>query len=70
MWSSVTLSARPTWDLISYSVTAVWLEDPDAEPVVLTRSGTCRLTDSWLPLDVLEAVTRDLATLRLPKQPD
>lgn len=61
MFTSITLSTRIVLDLVDYSVNATWRDDPDAEAVYMTRSGSVRLNPFSEPEDIISAC---LAALR------
>jgi hypothetical protein len=56
MWSSIHLSALPVWGEVSYTVTATWRDDHEAEPVTLTRSGIAQVHPHDDPIGMLQAV--------------
>lgn len=62
MWSQVQISTFQVWDDLQWRATAIWQDDPDQEPIVLAKSGTCPIGDADSPEAVLRAVVSALAT--------
>ena len=54
MWTSVHLTVRVVLDLAEWQGTAVWQDDPDVDPVSISRSGTTRVHPYDAPQDVLQ----------------
>lgn len=40
MWTNISLNTHLVWEDVLWSVTAIWVEDHDAEPVTIQRTGT------------------------------
>lgn len=63
MWTAVHLSVQVTLDLARWHASALWLDDPSVEPVMLNRGGDVRVHPYDSPPQilarVLAEVTRD-----------
>lgn len=55
MWTNVSLNCHPIWDEVQWSVTAIWRDTIDAEPVMLTRTGRASMGDHDSPERILTA---------------
>ena len=53
MWTNISLNTHLVWETVLWTVTAVWLEDEDAEPVAIQQTGTAALRDSDDPEAIL-----------------
>jgi len=60
MWTAVHLSVQLTLDLARWHASALWLDDPALDPVMLTKSGHVRVHPYDSPDAVLARVLDDL----------
>jgi hypothetical protein len=58
MWTHVHLACHLVWDDVLWSVTAVWQDDHDSEPVTITRSGRAAVAGLDHPHEHLLAAVR------------
>lgn len=65
MWTSVHLSVTPVWDQVLWHVTATWADDPQSQPVVLTKGGQTRAHPYESPTGLLLAALDEM----LPEEP-
>lgn len=67
MWVSVRLSSHQVWDEVLWSAIAVWQEDDDQEPIVLTKEGRAPLGEHEDPASLLVA---SLSAIQAPGADD
>jgi hypothetical protein len=63
MWTHVSLNAHIVWDDALWTLTALWVDDPESEPIALERSGRVPLGGDDGPQHV---ITQVLAALSRP----
>ena len=60
MWTSVNLTLTLLWDDLLWWASGTWQDDPDAEPVVLAKSGRLPRGDADDPPALLAVALADL----------
>lgn len=63
MWTHISVNAHVVWDDALWTLTALWQDDPEQQPVALERSGRVPLGGDDGPLHVM---TQILAALSRP----
>lgn len=61
MWTHISCTLLPVWNVADYRVVATWRASDDDRPVVLVREGTLDLGDADSPGQMLSVLARILS---------
>ena len=62
MFTQVTVQCRVVFDVVEWYARATWLDDPDAELVIIEKSGTARCHPYAAPAEIGRACLDQWAT--------
>jgi len=60
MWTNVVITCRVTLGEIEWYASALWRDDYDTEPVMLSKTGHARVHPLADPMDIWNAVLSEL----------
>lgn len=67
MWTRINVTVAVTLDIADWHVSALWLDDPSLEHVMLTKSGEQRV-NPWDPPDAILADVLDALCVRVGEE--